>query len=986
MAPGSASSRGLSPPNIPINSRWCKRALRPLTSIYIRLDKHWKISPLQDGENYVAVRNGNSLSTKRRQRRQRHSPTTTSHDSEFVGSISSTEDPNWLPNNFIQNRIKRNYSGRKERATSRSKVVARSPEPELQPGQFTIATPLIMGKRPPRRVITDGDSKVGNDRSPSSPHDTLPTSYPGVTAHDWNRNEIRSEPISAYQESPYLTIIQSISVVWETFIRMTGSQAQDRDSGAKSLLSIALKTASRYIMTEQERIMEDKEVDATDVADFIFTELERTYAMGDHGWKPLKVLVRSHGIRLMCEMIRRRWISPHLTRQIISQSIKLSAHDAAKSLLSALLSSSSTTSLPSCLQDNLFTSGVSVSVLTLGGYFRKSNNLSILFGELASLLRRNSLPVEWVATDATKQYLGFALQYTLYDNEYFYSSSQFIMAVALAAARSSRSVPSAQIDLRRSKRGTVLAQRADPTEYTNLLFSETLSDTLDNTITSILSVLCGSHFARSKQNETACEAYLLLMDLSATVQQRIEQGTSNRTVDNAGYVSARAGAILISDFLVNYLGFHETPNGGLTAGTSAVLVNFGHLARVYPNKKKFIVQLSTLVMNVARCVGRVENDDGFEVIKRFTECFRSPGLEDHPIVQLVLSKIAIEVALEFAEFTCLQDHHDWALHIQDQAATYDLGLPDAGKTYSLTPSLSRANKGYRWEDGIGEWVAKSPTFTKNRTMKSINKCSPVVSLRSPSVDSSASDTPDSENWNSDCSSTSKRKYYESSLTSDYESSPSSYKKPRVSVKHPPVQPQSLKSTASTFTGYYRRHPVTYMADNSDFLPDRISEREPRACRRSSSRISALSGRNATNSISPVRIKPSNIATWQHPKIKAKPIEVAIAVEIPRKPSAHVVVEVVIPHSGGSNRTVVSEDETDGQGTDNEEDEDVLNNVPPLKGRLRNKFTQKISSKSLTPMSQPPPIKYQLRPRLSFKERVIQCSDSENSSDDELSFL
>ncbi|KAM5451008.1 hypothetical protein MaudCBS49596_004119 [Microsporum audouinii] len=968
------------PPQIPINLRWCNRALRPLTSIYLRLEKHWKISPLRD-EEYIRRAYGGggggggegSFDRIQNARRSASGPTDVS-DSE-----SSKEDPTWVPGDAVRKPIKHRYSGRKDRPRTnvRSKVVVKSPETEkLQPGQLTIATPLILGKRrminPEKAPAPDDDSSTGNETFQRqkifsySKHNSL--------GNSWGLSEIAHGIEDTYNDPSYVAIVQTIFSAWDTFLRMSTPQQNHHDRGAKSLLSMALSTTSKYILQEQERVnsLEDKG-EETDVAGFIITELEKMYAMGNNGWKPLKELVRSHGIHLMCEAIRKRWLSPQLSRRIVLQSFFLSAHDAAAALLSALISLSPVIPPPIRLDCNLFKPSHSVALCTLETYVKSSGNFSIFFREMASLLDRGRLPAEWLATNSMKYYLTAALQSLAIGDEHSFASLRLISSAILAAAGSKRSIPARVLNsLRRSKRGTTRCRKSEseaglaswlPSQKINC--HDPISIALSNSITSILTVLSGSHFAKfgfgRAKGSTMCN---LLIFLSTAVQRDIEKAMLDRSKNKLDLQPTRACAILLADFLINCLCSNCNASGSKAAAIHALplIHNLGYLIGIHTNKKELVKELAGFVLQIARCLGRVRNDNGFEAAKRFTLSFNFSGIKGYPVLQIVLSKVAVEVALKFAEATCLQEHHDWASYIQDQVAACAFDMDDLDEMQPMTPSLRRSETGFRWEDGIGEWVAKTPSFSQTRGSRSTSPL-PNDSDSHPQIGISGhlreiSDTEESDSGFSTASTEIKEN---SSVSSGY------------SVSTPPPKRKRLSSTID---------------DQNSIRVARGQKDEPRYrqqldARRWSPNMDALSdmdGQRSSRGSSP----SSKHGTSDN---------VAVVIEVPRRPKVCNLEVVVLKERsvayrkrrateppGAISATFDISDKDD-------DDEDILNYAPVLSQRLRHKIPpHQIASRQPQTCLKvarhvPPP----RSTRLSFTQRAVPCSDGSGSSDDELSF-
>ncbi|EFE41904.1 conserved hypothetical protein [Trichophyton verrucosum HKI 0517] len=990
MRSGHINSRSKPPPpQIPINLRWCNRALRPLTSIYVRLEKHWKISPLRD-EEYIQRAYGGCESSFNSSQNGRRSMSGSGNASD---SESAKEDPTWVPGDAVRKPIKHRYSGRKERSRTnfRSKVVVRSPETEkLQPGQLAIATPLILGKRRMvsfPKMSTSVDSTENEMPQAQKMFSYSKRKYLGTS---WSLSEIAHGIEDTYNDPSYVAIVQTIFSAWDTFLRMSDPQQSKPHRGANSLLSMALSTTSKYILQEQERVnsLEEKD-EETDVAGCIITELEKMYAMGDNGWRPLKELVRSHGIHLMCEAIRRRWLSPQLSRRIVLQSFSLQAHDAASALLSAMLSISPVIPPPIRLDSNLFKSSHSVALHTLESYVRPSGGFSIFFREMASLLDRGRLPAEWIATDSMKYYLTAALQSLAADDEHSFASLRLITSSILAAAGSKRTIPPQVLsNLRRSKRGAIRVRKSESeagftSSFLNPKAScyDPISIALSNSITSILTVLSSSHFAKSGFGKAvASTMYNLLSYVSTIVQRDIERTIFDKGKNKLNLQPTRACAILLSDFLANFLGNSRKESQRQSAiCASPILHNLGYLTAMHTNKKELVEELADFILQIARCLGRVQNDNGFEVAKRFTLAFNTSSVKKHPILRIVLSKVAVEVALKFAESTCLQEHHDWASYIQDQVAACDFSEGDMDELQPLTPSLRRTETGFRWEDGIGEWVAKSPILSRARSSKSTPPLpDSTASTSQRGMTDLKMEISDTEESSSGFSMTSNQNGDNSSVSSEYSDSP----------------PPKRKRLAGSF-GDQSSIRVSERGQNNTYFPQRQaarhwspsidsqSDNESRHCRRVARKLVSPTTTGHQRSTGGTRMH------WRN----GNSDNVAVVIEVPRKRKpndlgAMSLKEHVVcrrkrraTEPFGSKSSAFTPTDKEEENEEDEEEEDILNHAPALSQRFQHRI-QTASSQTQTRLKKFRSARPRRSARLSLAERVIPCSDS---SEDELSF-
>ncbi|EEP82653.1 predicted protein [Uncinocarpus reesii 1704] len=971
----------------PATSKWCNRALRPLTSAILRLEKHCRTASIQPDE-LVPKSADNPLNGSRSKKDGgRTSGGTGASDSE-----SARDDPTWIPGNAGagRKRVKHKYSSHKESSRgnpkSRLRRSIRSPEAEkLQPGEFTVATPLILGKK---KCAVEENRHFGttcqvveprlNEAAPPNPlkNKSIRNGYP---AH------IPVADIDVYGDPSYISMVGGILNAFDTFLKITSiEQNPHQVNRAPSLLSMALNKTSEYIFHEQARLdnAEDNKEDI-DVADIFFTELEDTYAASDQGWRPLRALVRAHGIRLVCETIRKRLIHPRLGRHIISKILEIPAKDAANAVLEALLSVVPALPPPKSLDSALLVE--QLHVWSLGIYMRDAPSLTVFSREISHLLLRGVVPAEWMATTSMKSYLVDAIQSTVSNDEHSAASVKFLMAVlqaSLAPTRPTENSP-ANLDPRTAPSFAPTSQlnreglrSTENTSDQMRANNKLIADALNNTICSILTVLCSAHVARFRSTpSTDSPMWHIVTYLSTVAQRCTANGKLDKRKDSLGAQQIRIGYILIAQYLLEHIDPPGSASKDRWEAAPGLLNGIEHLIRLSPNRNELLTGFSSFFLQVARCLSRGEGEDGFTTIKSLTTLFESSRLRAYPAFRASLAKIAVDLALNFAETTCLRCHHEWASDLQERVA--DLDLDDKGLE-PLTPSLCFTTTAFRWEDGIGEWVARTPcvnrnTFNRGNSLKGPHQ---PRNLSNEKVvkSSTTSDDSDSEyDSMSDSGSTAGRS--ESSVIS------SSCSPPLLSRK------RKFGSNSCGFT--------------ADDHIDVISGTTPTMKRwrnKNRSRWDVYVDLTDGKVRGPVTRNQCALQESKKTNNKARAIAVSVAVP-PVNPLKRVDFEVVI-HVNKSALTPTPiafsdiEEENDVKEAEEEtekgeeEDDDVISaSGPTLSQRFRD---DKRRLSHLVPVPQPKAYaRRRSSARLAVKNqqrKVIPCSDCEDSSDDELSFL
>lgn len=141
--------------------------------------------------------------------------------------------------------------------------------------------------------------------------------------------------------------------------------------------------------------------------------------------------------------------------------------------------------------------------------------------------------------------------------------------------------------------------------------------------------------------------------------------------------------------------------------------------------KAFEDRLSNFVCSIARCCGRCATDQGFEHLKIILERVQSLITDDTFDPSHDLRRIAIGCGFTFSQQLPDQNHIQYA-EILEAKLQGPLIQP---RTSPASVSI-RCKPGFRWEEGISEWVTATPAISSKRSM--------------PTACSSVSDDDDSE--------------------------------------------------------------------------------------------------------------------------------------------------------------------------------------------------------------------------------------------------
>ncbi|KAL4764388.1 uncharacterized protein BDW70DRAFT_171270 [Aspergillus foveolatus] len=704
-------------------AKWANRMLRPLASIYHRLEKHHEIvtsvltsktREKTDAAPDIEQRTRPPIRTKSTESGLNHSD----DDDEL-------NDPAWIPGKSMdKRRIRHNYSSRGRGAglgpRKRSRLLIRSPEaPKTLPGAIEIATPLITGKL------------RGSPLTETSPslrmqlfQNRLSDSSVGGSAEHRRSGRTHTAVFRPYQGSWKEILDQSgdpglvdiAHLLDRIFLKILGNTrvAFDR-GGARSLLSTAVRRLPDFIADEQ-RIQDELEEDCdVDMCDAYFTELEAAYAPGGDGWRPLREAVRAQGIYLVSCMIQNKWITSLAACRLLEECLKHQELDAFESLETKLLATVDTYQHPSAL-DPPRPSRQRDPIQLLGSYYlRHPARHAYVFEELTKLLTRGAVPPEWMVTTLWKKCVDKAIRSVSREDRGYAAARRLIEAVILSSAGISSASPN--MSPLTNHRGQALRpvrprETRASTTTSNLSNDRSLcpipvQDALSNLVSSLLAALCRICIARSQavddvERSAGLKAREMVGDLAFTVQRAV----GNEPIlelEQAAFRPLRRGYVLLADCTLQ-CGQSGTPEVIYQCDPGSRR-NIESFFKASASRQDVVRELARFVSQVFHHFGHTQ-DQGlvrtpYQIRVRVSQLAQ---LTSTTGVALLLGKVAAETAMELAEKTLDTDDHTWAVELQETVA-----LSQQGEASQQLPSNSHPITSlYRWEDTIGEWVARTP--------------------------------------------------------------------------------------------------------------------------------------------------------------------------------------------------------------------------------------------------------------------------------------
>ncbi|KAL4970081.1 uncharacterized protein BDV14DRAFT_164287 [Aspergillus stella-maris] len=714
-------------------AKWANRMLRPLTSVYHRLEKHHEIvtSVLISKTREKAKEKEAAPGVEQRTRL-----VSTKTSVEPGCSYSDDEEPNdpaWIPGvgkDMDKRRIRHNYSSRGRGAGGvprrRSRLLIRSPEaPKTLPGAIEIATPLITGKVRGGGSLTEASPSLRMQFFQSN----LPVSVDSGPSGHRRPGRTNNSSFRPYQGSWKEVLDQSgdhglvniahlldrilLKFLKSTQVPSPTEQGRGGRRGARSLLSMAVRRFPEFIAEEQ-RIQDELDEDCdVDMCDAYFTELEASYAPGGNGWQPLREAVRAQGIYLVSCMIENRWITSLAACRLLEECLFQQELDAFESLQTKLLASADAYHYPTTFDPPRSTGHRGPVQILASHYRRHPERHSYVFEELTGLLMRGAMPPEWMVTSLWKKSVDKAIKMVSAKDSGYPAARRLIEAVILSSAGIYSDSGSVALSLQKQQAQTRQARprqtRTSVRHSSDLLTSQSscpipIQDALSNLVSSLLTALCGISIARfqaadANERSAGLKTREMVNYLSFTVQQAIGIETAAFETEILTLHQLRRGSVLLADCTL-HCGKSVTPEI-IYHSESLLERNIEAFCGGLASRQDVVKELARLVSQVFHYSEHAQEwsstPKGIRArVAQLAQLTSATG------VALLLGKVAAEAAMELAEKSLDPDDHTWAVEIQELAALSQQSVSSSPSSSQVSTSL------YRWEDSIGEWVARTP--------------------------------------------------------------------------------------------------------------------------------------------------------------------------------------------------------------------------------------------------------------------------------------
>jgi len=586
-------------------------------------------------------------------------------------SSSQFDDDDWNPK---KKQIKRTYSGRPGKASNGHRGRPRlysSAKDRIQfiPGAISVPTPILNRARgdllineprplPLREDILDEDRNNRKGRPRTNVGDAQ------YQLSDSMRELKRKTPAITYG------IYEGIYNGLEALLKVTAPEGSSVEAkGPKSLLSMCLRMVPKYI-ADEEQIWEkelretERSINCRDISTEVYDDLE-TLGTSGRGCKHLRVVVRSHGIQVISDAIEAGLLDTAFCSILITLCIHTKARKDGEVLLSSLISSGNyppPKSISTRLSDDLAT--LPLSFLT--AFAEQSGSASLLYRQLSSMIADGRLHSGWLATREFSSIWTKAIQDV--------SSSTVDVNILKF------------IDIALHK--LAMLHKQEDYQEGNGILSEAATQTFSSLLTTICSIIILSNRTSEQSKRYAHNSDLPSCEhIVSLLRGCLVESEMYRTWDSQGLL------LMLANLIV---GSHEDDK---YSGHDLARLLVIQLRRT----KQYGSELVDLICSIARCCGRGTSTMGFGYLKNLHLSLESVATTRETDGANLLHEIIVDSAFSFAQQVPDSSYLNYAT--STEAKFHVVKTKHVGST-------PRGSGGFRWEEGISEWVTATPAVKK----------------------------------------------------------------------------------------------------------------------------------------------------------------------------------------------------------------------------------------------------------------------------------
>ena len=523
-------------------------------------------------------------------------------------------------------------------------------------------------------------------------------------------------------------LIEGVCKGLVALLQATSKSETSSSIGCCSLFSTCLKSIPSYIKEEETLAKIDDPANDDDIASAVYNDLEEFGSMTGGGWSPLKDVVRAHGIVMVSEAIEEGALGLNNARQLSCVCLTVAAFDEAQTILESTVKSQVAAASHFSKRAGLSIYEAQMIFDSITKFALQTGRYGFLYRQTATMLESGVLPPDWISNQCMISCWNGVIRSITQEDEHVRSATVLLGSFLSKWYKRPGTIPLPEVhDLRLRRRKLshrpglrpIASMRASKATGSESNFSDIGNSKYDNadsglcsTVSSILTVFSAIGLLKNSDPSSNLDdalgiSSMTIHDLGIQVRQALELVTYNAdSRHTSNLILERLHLSLMAAAMVGM-----SHNGSIEQRCPSTFEHFTTLAEI-PNRGQTFSSAGSFLCAVARCCATARSDDAFSFIQAMVDNltrFSKSGSCDQATRRL-LGQTALAAAFEFAESTSQPSHLNWALKVE-LAASGTVNAPSQ-PSFEKTPArgLKQSRNGYRWEEGICEWIAKTPAL------------------------------------------------------------------------------------------------------------------------------------------------------------------------------------------------------------------------------------------------------------------------------------
>lgn len=500
--------------------------------------------------------------------------------------------------------------------------------------------------------------------------------------------------------------------------------------GGRSLFSTCLRQTPKYIVSEEMLSKAEDPDNEVDISSIVYNELEDFGSVADGGWEPLRELVRAHGLRMITDAIEEGLIGQPIARHLFFLCLDVAACNEAHSIIESFVNLASSTGDSSLRCPKQLPTDLLNIINGLDNLDSRTGKQGIFYRRTAVLLDRGVVPIEWISRKSMISTWNSVICSIAHENQNCHSTALLLKKAVGVSYKLAKISPEKFVhDLRlharvvanrsmlRSARtskeeGETMGTTSYDMKYSGHSSHEDVCQTLSNILTVLSAILRIQHLANAS-NFLQYDSCIMdvIQDLAVEARQAVCMIRHEKPPHESSHPSVELLRLpLLAGGLLEIL-IHNAKGESFQCEFSALSA----LASISASKDS-INSLSLFICAVARCCELAVPDDSFSIMQAMVEDLIDISRSSIPdrVTRRLCSDLALAAAFAYSEDTSQPNHLDWALHVElnlvgsHTGSSDSPGLPKPAVVRTPARGSIQQRNGYKWEEGICEWIAKTP--------------------------------------------------------------------------------------------------------------------------------------------------------------------------------------------------------------------------------------------------------------------------------------